>query len=113
MATNLNQRDSYTYSSSVKETSIYYDVPPPIPREPRGRVLKAKGGSGGGAKPDQPDTIVSQNVTNIPNNTNKAIYTKYAKSYGIANLRRSYEYDGQKYEYTSFMSQCKQEDASC
>ena len=54
-------------------------------------------------------------VTNSTTATkrNDAIYTKYAKSYGIANLKRTYTYNGQEFKYDNFMSQCKPDDESC
>ena len=75
-------------------------------KERRIRGLKAKGGGGGGAKPDQPDILVPINGT--ANTTEKsgldeAIYDKYATSYGIANLRKNYNYKGVPYEYKNFM----------
>ena len=33
----------------------------------------------------------------------EAIYDKYATSYGIANLRKNYNYKGVPYEYKNFM----------
>ena len=57
--------------------------------------MKPKGGGGGGARPDQPDGEETEATTN--RTSTRVAYTKYAKSYGIANLRRSYDYDGEEF----------------
>ena len=104
----MNWRDSYTYTSSVKEVSTeqHYNSEKRRLKEKRNRGLKAKGGGGGGAKPDQPDTIVPINGTantTAKSGLDEAIYDRYATSYGIANLRKNYNYKGVPYEYKNFM----------
>ena len=47
-------------------------------------------------------------VNGTANSTGKtgldeAIYDRYATSYGIANLKKNYNYDGVQYKYKKFM----------
>ena len=108
----INPLDSYSYSSThphiIQGT---YDTAPISRLEPRRRRLKAKGGGAGGARPDQEDGDGTGTTTTRTNAV--AAHTKYAKTYGIANLKRSYDYGGEEYQYDSFLSQCESEDKSC